>query len=307
MHIPSAMLGGAVCPVTATLSAIAIGGAVFAASKIKDKPTTARFAAVTAFIFASQMMNFPVQQGTSGHLLGGVLAAALMGIPFGILSMAIVLLIQCLVFSDGGLSVLGANILNMAVIGTGVGGLLYHYLTKATGAHSIVRSVSLGLAAWASVLLAALACSFELAISGTIPFLKVAGVMTSIHSLIGVGEGLITVAAYHLISVRSPRVSPQWSVGAPLVGSVLLGAMLSPFASGFPDGLEWVAQKYQFLHEAAPAFVGPMTDYAVPFIGHAWISTGLAGLFGVLMTFLIAWAAAKYFSRKAPSVLVEGL
>lgn len=307
MHIPSSMLSGAICPVTAVVSALGVGGAVFAASKIKDKTTAARFGAVTAFIFASQMMNFPVQNGTSGHLLGGVLAAALLGTPLGMLSMAIVLLIQCLVFSDGGLSVLGANMLNMAVIGTGVGGLLYQCLTRTTADHSIARSVSLGFAAWFSVLLAALACSLELAIAGTVPFSKVAGAMIRIHALIGVAEGAITVAAYHLLSAQPSKASQKWSVGAPLLGSVLIGAMLSPFASSFPDGLEWVAQKYQFLHESAPAFVGPMTDYMVPFIGQQCISTGLAGLCGALVTFLVGWFAAGFLGQRTRTVLNEGV
>ncbi|MFH0984202.1 MAG: energy-coupling factor ABC transporter permease [Candidatus Omnitrophota bacterium] len=306
MHISSSMLAGPICPVTVAVSALGICGAVFAARKMKDKPTAVRFGAVTAFIFASQMMNFPVQSGTSGHLLGGVLAAALMGTPLGVLSISIVLFIQCLAFSDGGLSVLGANILNMAVIGTGVGGLIYKYLTKATAGHSIARLVSLGFAAWLSVLMAALACSIELAITGTMPFSRGSGAMISVHALIGVPEGIISVAAYYLLSAQPVKVSPKWAIGAPLLGSVVIGAMLSPFAAGFPDGLDWVAQKYQFFHESAPAFVSPMPDYTVPFIHQPLISTGLAGLCGVLMTFLFGWAVAKFFSRKTAPFLSDG-
>ena len=125
MHIPNSMLQGHVCPVTAGVSILGIAIAAFKAISSKNKPAAARFGAIAALIFAGQMMNFPIQSGTSGHLLGGVLASALLGIPFGVLAMALVVTIQCIVFSDGGFSVLGANILNMALIGAGLGGVLH--------------------------------------------------------------------------------------------------------------------------------------------------------------------------------------
>ena len=110
MHIPNSMLQGAVCPVTALVGVLGVAVAALKAFWSEHKPSAARFGAITALIFAGQMMNFPIQDGTSGHLLGGVLAAALLGTPFGILSIALVVTIQCLVFSDGGFAVLGANI-----------------------------------------------------------------------------------------------------------------------------------------------------------------------------------------------------
>ena len=155
MHIPTSMMNGAVCPVTAAVSVGGIAVAAAMAWKAEHKPAPARFAAVSAFIFAGQMVNFPVQFGTSGHLLGGVLAAALLGVPFGVLAIALVVTLQCLVFADGGLAVLGANLLNMAILGAGAGGWLWQRLAaEAAPQH---RPLTLALAAWLSVLLAALA------------------------------------------------------------------------------------------------------------------------------------------------------
>ena len=292
MHIPNSMLQGAMCPITAVAGTMGIAAAAYGAVKSKIKPSAARFGAITALIFAGQMMNFPIQDGTSGHLLGGVLAVAMLGIPFGMLSIALVLAIQCLVFSDGGISVLGANILNMAIFGAGLGGLINVYLSKRAEAKSFKRAACLGFAAWASVLIAAFACSVELAISGTIPFFKVVGAMLGTHAMIGIGEGLITVAAC-LAFVAEEDTDSKWSVAAPLTPAVVIGMMLSPFASGFPDGLEWVAQKYQFLHESAPSFVSPMPDYSIPVITNEMVSTGLAGFVGVLFTFILAWMTVK--------------
>ena len=293
MHIPNSMLQGAVCPVTAFVSVFGLVAASLRAFWSQHKPTASRFAAITALIFAGQMMNFPIQDGTSGHLLGGVIAAALLGIPFGILAMALVVTIQCLVFSDGGFTVLGANILNMAVIGAGLGGIINLYFKNRFSSRSPQYAIGLGFTAWLSVMMAALACSIELAVSGTIAFSKVVGAMLSTHALIGIGEGLITVAVCFALEAEPIRTSPKRSVTVPLVASGIIAAMLSPFASGFPDGLEWVAEKYQFLHEAAPAFVSPLPDYTVTSINNGILSTGLAGLIGVLITFFIAWGIAK--------------
>ncbi len=300
MHIPSSMLEGSICPVTAVVSAAGIAAAAYSAVKSKNKPDAARFGAVTALIFAAQMMNFPIQHGTSGHLLGGVLAAALLGTPFGVLAIALVLAIQCLVFSDGGFSVLGANILNMAILGAGLGGFLTTRLLKSASIKSVKDAVTLGGIAWASVVIAALACSIELAVSGTIAFSQVAVAMLLTHALIGIGEGLITVAGCFLFATETVSSPKKWFRAAPLMASAFIAMILSPFASGYPDGLEWVAEKFQFLHESAPAFVSPLPDYAVPQISNEAVSTGLAGLAGVIITFFLAWGIAKFLTSFKP-------
>ena len=287
------MLNGAICPVTAAVSVLIIGGVAMAAAKVKEKPSSMRFGAVSAFIFTAQMMNFPIQHGTSGHLLGGVLASALLGVPFGVLATALVLLIQTIIFSDGGMSVLGANILNMSVIGAGIGGLLFRSLSGESDRNSMHHLSAIGVAGCSSVLLAALACSMELAISGTIPFMKVVGAMVGVHALIGIGEGLITAVAYHFFISKSFNGSSKWAVNLPVLVLAITGAMLSPFVCGLPDGLEWVSRKYQFFHESAPTFISPLANYTVSFIAHPIISTALAGVTGVLMVLFGGWALTK--------------
>jgi cobalt/nickel transport system permease protein len=199
-----------------------------------------------------------------------------------------VVTIQSLVFADGGLSVLGANILNMALIGAGLGGIIHATLIKKSTSMGF-NYFSLGIAAWISVLLAAAAVSFELAISGTIAFTEVITAMLSTHLLIGLGEVLMTVSGCWLLMRNKNVESYSWNIITPLMASMIIALMLSPFASGFPDGLEWVAAKYQFLHQSAPTFVAPLANYTVPWLNHQIFSTGIAGLMGVLVTFGIAW------------------
>ena len=150
MHIPQNLLDGSICPMTAVVSGLCLAGAALVAHRSAEKPHPLRFAAVSAFIFAAQMMNFPISGGTSGHLLGGVLASALLGVPFGVLALALVVAIQALVFADGGLTVLGANVLNMAVLGAGLGGLLRLGLLKKLPAGGTRVWTATALASWAS-------------------------------------------------------------------------------------------------------------------------------------------------------------
>jgi cobalt/nickel transport system permease protein len=280
------MVSGAVCPVTAMVAAAGIGGAAWAAARSEDKPDATRFAATSALVFAAQMMNFPVQSGTSGHLIGGVLAAALLGTPFAVLAISLVLAVQCLVFSDGGLSVLGANVVNMSLVGAGLGGLLAGRL-KSRSPGSLAR---LGLAAWASVVLAALGCSIELALSGAVPFPVSAPAMLGTHAVIGVGEALITVLAFSVF--YAPATASRKTALVPAVAAVVIALVLSPFACGYPDGLEWVSGRLGFLHESAPAFVAPLAGYSLPVSLPAFLSTGLAGLAGVLVVFALGCAAS---------------
>ncbi|MCX6875703.1 MAG: energy-coupling factor ABC transporter permease [Verrucomicrobia bacterium] len=294
MHIPTSMMDGAVCPVTAAVSVGGIALAAVMAWKAKERPAPARFAAVSAVIFAGQMVNFPVQFGTSGHLLGGVLAAALLGVPCGVLAVALVVTLQCLVFADGGMAVLGANLLNMAILGTGVGGSIWQRLASAAPQH---RPVTLGLAAWLSVLLAALGCSLELAAAGTIPFSQVLPAMLGVHALIGVGEAVVTVAVMALLTSAALSATARRPVFFLGIAAFVIALVGAPFACQWPDGLESVAKTLGFLHASAPSFVAPLPDYAFPAISHAMLSTSLAGLLGAVVTFLAAWGIATTWRR----------
>ncbi len=299
MHIPDAMLQGVICPVTATVSVVGVLAAAWWAMKSERKPSAGRFAAIVALLFAAQMMNFPVMHGTSGHLLGGVLAASVLGTPLGVLAIALVVTIQSLVFADGGVTVLGANVFNMALLGAGVGGWLQQRLVGSLGQYAATA-----VAAWGAVMLAALAVSVELALDGQVAFGSVLAAMLGTHALIGVGEALITVAAVALLANSWGHAEGKAQVAVPLLTAALVGLLLSPFASGFPDGLEWVAGQYQFLHESAPAFVSAMPDYSVAAISNASLSTGLAGLAGVLICFTLGFGLLRGLER-VPSWCVK--
>jgi len=206
--------------------------------------------------------------------------------------------VQALVFSDGGLTVLGANIFNMSIVGAGLGGLIHSTLSAKNNTR-IFTAASAGIAAWISVVAASFAVSVELSVAGTIPFSTVIAAMISTHAVIGIGEGLITAAAVYALASRPAEGNVRGSVAIPLSAAAVLGLMISPFASSLPDGLEWVAEKYSFLHESAPAFVAVMPDYTIPVISFEMLSTGLAGIAGVVICFGIAWISAQTLLARA--------
>jgi len=147
---------------------------------------------VTAsFIFAAQMLNFPVAGGTSGHFMGGLLAAILLGPYAGIIVLTSVIMIQCFIFQDGGITALGANIFNMGVIPSFLGYFIFQ-LTRKIFKNSRGVFISGFISGWITIVLAAMACSVELHLSGTIPIKVSLFSMVFIHSLIGIGEGIIT-------------------------------------------------------------------------------------------------------------------
>jgi len=289
MHIPDSMLTGAICPITAAISIGGIIGAAYYATKAEKPISALTFAATTALIFALQMMNFPINDGTSGHFLGGVLAAHLLGIPFAILSLSLVVTIQSLVFSDGGLTVLGANILNMGIIGAGIGGWLYFTLA-ATG---YKKSLAIAIASWFSVILASFAVSGELAFSGTIPFAKIIWAMLTTHAIIGIGEALITGIWGWSFSFPNIIATHQRPAFIAITAALIIAGLCSPFASEWPDGLEWIAQQYGFFPKSAPAFVGYLANYTLPNITNELFATGGSGLIGVFLTFAFAWGIRK--------------
>ncbi|MBU1912713.1 MAG: energy-coupling factor ABC transporter permease [Candidatus Omnitrophica bacterium] len=191
MHIPDGFLSPSVWSLTWLFSA---GGLSYCVKKVreilKDKMVPL-MGVMAAFIFAAQMLNFPVAGGTSGHLLGGVLAAILLGPCAGAIVIACVLIVQCLIFQDGGLTALGANIFNMAFVGAVCGYFIYRILAKKIGGKKgIVFGAAI--ASWVSVVLASSVCALELALSGTSPLNIALPAMVGVHILIGIGEAIIT-------------------------------------------------------------------------------------------------------------------
>jgi cobalt/nickel transport system permease protein len=193
MHIPDGFLNVSTLTATAAISAGTIGVAVkVAARKIGEKQVPL-MGMLAAFIFAAQMLNFPVAGGTSGHLIGAALCAILIGPWAGVIIMSAVLIAQALIFQDGGLAALGANILNMGVLAVFAAYLIYRITTAIFGDNRRSKLTGAAVAGWSSVMVASLAAAFELAASGLSPFEVVGPAMLGIHALIGIGEGLITV------------------------------------------------------------------------------------------------------------------
>jgi cobalt/nickel transport system permease protein len=215
LHAPDGFLSVGVAVLMWLLTLVVLAVSVARAEDGLDERAVPLMGVTAAFIFAAQMVNFPVAGGTSGHLLGGVLAAVLLGPWVGTLVMASVVAVQALVFQDGGLIVLGANIFNMGIVGTMGGFAIYAVLCRLFGGEARGRLPAAGLAAWAAVMLGAVAMSIELAISGTIPLEVALPAMLGVHAIIGIGEALITAAALALIRASRPDLLAL-RAGAPL-------------------------------------------------------------------------------------------
>jgi cobalt/nickel transport system permease protein len=206
VHIPDGYLTPAVAGTTLliTLGTLLIASRKASLGKEVLNEKIPLFTALSAGIFVAQMIAWPIPGGTSLHLVGGALAGILVGPWLGVLSMTLVLLIQCLIFHDGGLTAIGANILNMGIVGVLVGYTVFRVTQR------IVKKVWLSsfLAGWLSITLAGLACGLELGASwnSTLPVY----VMTSWHAVLGLVEGLITSGVVSYLTVKSPKTA-WWS------------------------------------------------------------------------------------------------
>ena len=199
MHIPDGFISTPVAAVGIAVAAGSVAYAVKATNKKMGEKQIPLMGVLAAFIFAAQMLNFPVAGGTSGHLIGAALAAILLGPWAGVLIMTCVLIVQSLIFQDGGLLALGANIFNMGVVPCFVGYYLYRGIASLFRKRKLGIMVGSGLAAWFIVVIASVACAVELAISGTVPLGVALPAMAGVHALIGIGEGLITAAVLSLV------------------------------------------------------------------------------------------------------------
>jgi cobalt/nickel transport system permease protein len=263
---------------------------------------------LAAAIFAGQMLNFSVTGGTSGHLLGATLATILLGPWAAVIVLTSVVSIQALIFQDGGLLALGANLFNMAVVGVTVSYFVYTSIQKPARGKSWGIFVGGFAAAWLSIVIASLACALELAISGTSPANISVPAMGGIHMLIGIGEGLITLGALVFLYAarrdlfRTGEAAPKGSA-AVWVGGLVIAAILaiaSPLASAHPDGLEWVAEQKGFLEAARGPLYTVIPDYVFPGISNTALATIVAGIIGMLMVFGVALGVA-YWRRKLKS------
>ena len=199
MHIPDGFLNTATVATTCVVSVGGIANAVRIVNQNLKERQVPLMGILAAFIFAAQMLNFPIAGGTSGHVIGAALAAILLGPWAAALIMSCVLIAQCLIFQDGGLLAMGANIFNMGIVASFSGYYIYRLVIALLGDGRRGRLAGSFAGAWGSVFLASIFCAIELAVSGASPIVVVLPAMAGIHALIGIGEGLITAAVLSVV------------------------------------------------------------------------------------------------------------
>ncbi|MFI1449384.1 energy-coupling factor ABC transporter permease [Streptomyces virginiae] len=323
MHVPDGFINAPVSVAAGVVAAAAVAVSLRGARRELDERTAPLAGLVAAFIFAVQMLNFPVAAGTSGHLLGGALAAILVGPYTGVLCVSVVLLMQGILFADGGLTALGVNITVMGVVTVVVAHAIFRGLLRILPSTRRSVTVAAFTGALLSVPAAAAAFTAVYAIGGTtdVPIGKVITAMVGVHVLIGIGEAAITAATVGaVIAVRPDLVhgarglttrlklrvdgalvdapaaaaapAPAgagstrkvWVTG--LVTALVLAGFVSFYASASPDGLEKVAADKgidEKVEEHAAAN-SPLADYGVKDVDDARLSGGLAGVIGVGVT-----------------------
>ncbi|GAA3372422.1 energy-coupling factor ABC transporter permease [Streptomyces sannanensis] len=336
MHVPDGFINAPVSAVAGVVAAGAVAvslrgarrelGGTSHAEGYGGERTAPLAGLVAAFIFAVQMLNFPVAAGTSGHLLGGALAAILVGPYTGVLVISVVLLMQGVLFADGGLTALGVNITVMGVVTVLVAHTVFRGLVKVLPRGRRSTTAASFVAAFLSVPAAAIAFTLIYAVGGTtdVPVGKVFTAMVGVHTLIGLGEAAITAltvgaviavrpdlvfgarglaaplklrvggelvdaapAAPAPTAARSRSTRKVWAVG--LVTSLVLAGFVSFYASASPDGLEKVAadKGIDKKVEEHAAADSPLADYGVKNVDNARLSGGLAGVIGVGATVVV--------------------
>ena len=301
LHIPDGFLHVIVSLVCWAITLVVLAMAVNNTRRDLDERLVPLAGIMAAFIYAAQMLNFPVAGGTSGHFIGAALAFIVLGPWLGLLAMTAVIAVQALIFQDGGLLVMGANILVMGIV---PGFLAWYIYRLGAGRTWNVRLLLAGVAAWLSVVVAALVTSLLLAFSGTSALNVVLPAMLGVHALIGIGEALITVAALAFIHATRPGLLEDgheagrggWVVVGLAVAMLLV--LFAPFASGHPDGLEWVAGTTGFLDTAQGAPYAILPDYTVPFLGETSLSTIVAGMIGVLLVAGLVMLTVRALRRR---------
>ncbi|HTX64863.1 MAG TPA: energy-coupling factor ABC transporter permease [Opitutaceae bacterium] len=306
MHIPDGFLDARTATVSAGLAAAGVAVALRSVRRSADARRVPLIGLAAAFVFAAQMLNFPVAGGTSGHLIGAVLVAVLLGPSAAVLAMTAVLVVQCFMFADGGVTALGANVFNMAVVAPGVGYAIYALVRWAAGDSLRSRLLATAFAAWCSTVAAAIVCAGQLALAGAAAWGVAFPAMAGIHLLIGFGEAVITTLVVAAVARARPELvdSGREQTGpvrhAALTAYGLLVALglaifVAPFACRWPDGLEKVAATLGFGQRAAagPVLPAPLTDYRIPGFKSAVASTTVAGGVGILVVFGLAYLLAR--------------
>lgn len=282
MHLPDGFLSLPVSAGTSLVAAMGVGGAYLALRRSSSLPDASNLGLGASLIFVSQMVNFPVAGGTSGHLLGGAVASILFGPFAAVLIMTGVLIVQCLIFHDGGWLTFGANVVNMGLVGVGSGFCAYHLWG---GAKRPLTATAV--AAWISVMMSALCCAAELVCSGTVAASRGFPAMLETHAWIGLGEAIISVGMVFFLT-RAPVRVPTPRPGLRVSGAYALLAtflLLTPIACDKPDGLNALAKHFEFDSKEIILFqFSPWEGYAWRGVKSGYVSTLASGFLGAALT-----------------------
>jgi cobalt/nickel transport system permease protein len=302
-HIPDGFLSVPVMAGTATLSVAALATAARRSRAALGEREGPVLGAVTAFVFAAQMLNFPLGIGASAHLLGGALVAVVVGPWAGMLVLFAVLLVQALLFQDGGIAALGANTLNVAVLGVGSAAVIYRIGRAALGETRHATVGAAALAAWVSTGLVGLAVAAELVLSGLVPLRPALMLVGGGHVLVGIAEAVLTGLLVDFVFRTRPELITRRTPAAPgdririialvvVTCATLLVAV--DFASRQPDVLETALARIGTL-PGSSVTVEPSAKYASP-VGGIWVAAAV----GMLAAFLVAWGFTIAVQRRRP-------
>ena len=291
MHVPDGFMNVTMSAATGVISFGTLWAYIRSAKDLIADKFIALTGMMSALIFVLQMINFPIAAGTSGHLLGGALAVIVLGPRLGLICLSVVVIIQSLLFADGGLSALGVNVLNMAIVTSATSWFIVKYWIKFIGKNKTsIVTVSV-LAGILSVVFSSIAFTIQYAIGGTIsiPVGTVLLAMVTTHFIIGFGEGIITALIITLLIrvrpdliyayERSVENTTKVSFYGLFIILILLFSLVTPFASSSPDGLESVAEEFGFTQ--TDGIVLLLDDYGISAVNNDFISTVLSALLGV--------------------------
>ena len=303
MHIPDGFLSAGVTAATWVMAGTGVTAAL-RAEKAEANPTPAGvLGAVAAFVFAAQMINLPVAPGVSGHLVGATLAAVLLGPWRAVIVMAVVLTVQALLFQDGGITALGANVTDMGIAGA-LAGYAVAALTAKWAPSPRGRVAGGVLGAFAATLASAVLTALWMGLSGLYPLRPIVQVMLVTHVAIGLLEAALTGAVLATVIRWRPDLirgvaadgriasSGAFAAGAVAVALAIAG-FASPFASALPDGLDHTAERLGFATRAHAEWAAPFADYALPLPVSPAIATAAAGILGTIAAACLAWVIGR--------------
>lgn len=301
-HIPDGFLSVPVLAGTAAASAAALATAARRSATALGEREGPVLGAVTAFVFAAQMLNFPLGIGASAHLLGGALVAVLLGPWAGMLVLFAVLIVQALLFQDGGIAALGANTFNLAVLGVGSAYLVYRGGRGLAGETAGATVGSAAAAAGVSTVLVGCAVAAELALSGLVPWRAALLLVGGGHVLVGIAEAALTgLLVSFVLRTRPALIAARTRPAAGVPAGVVAGAAVAVvaaavvFASRQADVVASVLERVRAVKGTTGGGAPPLADH-VPAMGGAWV----AGALGLLAAFLVAWGLALAVGRRRP-------